>query len=242
MQPTDRHPWIAYVLPMLVFMVVTSFEPAPPADGATAGWIPYRAYPIVYAIKLLATLVAVGLVSRNVLVGRVRNWRLSVAVGMIGSLVWIGLAEWQRAGGWLAQLGLGWLASAGVRSGFNPLVELANRPALAWSFLALRFAGLILVVPVIEELFLRGFVQRFAVRAEWWNVPLGTLTPAALAAITIVPMVMHPQELVAAAIWFPLVTWLCWRTKSLWDCIVAHAVTNTFLGGYVLATNHWHLM
>ena len=40
------------------------------------------------------------------------------------------------------------------------------------------------------------------------------------------PILMHPQEAVAALVWFSAVTWLMTRTCSIWDCILAHAVTN----------------
>ena len=55
-------------------------------------------------------------------------------------------------------------------------------------------------------------------------------------------MLMHPAELLAAAVWFSLVTWLMVKTRSLWDCIVAHATTNLLLGCYVLWSGEWTLM
>jgi hypothetical protein len=32
------------------------------------------------------------------------------------------------------------------------------------------------------------------------------------------------------------------KTKNLWDCVVAHAVTNLLLGAYVLWSGHWELL
>ena len=48
--------------------------------------------------------------------------------------------------------------------------------------------------------------------------------------------------LLAAAIWFSLVTWLMKKTRSLGDCIVAHATTNLLLGCYVLYSGEWTLL
>ena len=42
-------------------------------------------------------------------------------------------------------------------------------------------------------------------------------------------------------LWFGLVSWLMNKTGSLWDCVVAHAVTNLLLGIYVLIFAQWHL-
>jgi hypothetical protein len=54
-------------------------------------------------------------------------------------------------------------------------------------------------------------------------------------------MMMHPAELLAALVWFSLITWLMVRTKNIWDCVAAHAVTNLLLGMYVVARGAWHL-
>ena len=53
---------------------------------------------------------------------------------------------------------------------------------------------------------------------------------------------MHPGELLAAFVWFSMVTWLMVRTRNIWDCVVAHAVTNLLLGIYVVTTGNWQLM
>jgi len=58
----------------------------------------------------------------------------------------------------------------------------------------------------------------------------------------------HPGEVFAAVAWFSLVTWLMVRTRNIWDCVVAHAVTNLLLGVYVVGSqlllggNNWYLM
>ncbi len=129
----------------------------------------------------------------------------------------------------------------GDRPAFNPLAELADTPAWAYTFLGIRFLGLALVVPIIEEFFLRGFIMRWAVRDEWWDVPFGQVTLLAAVLGTAVPMLMHPGELVAAFVWFSLVTWLMVRTKNIWDCVAAHAVTNLLLGIYVVTQHQWQL-
>jgi len=103
-------------------------------------------------------------------------------------------------------------------------------------------------VPLIEEFFLRGFAMRFAMADQWWEVPFGKVNGAALLVGVAVPMLMHPAELIAAAAGFSLVTWLMVRTRSLWDCVAAHAVTNLLLGVYVvggdlwLGHGHWRLL
>jgi CAAX prenyl protease-like protein len=110
-------------------------------------------------------------------------------------------------------------------------------------FLSVRLFGLAIVVPVIEEFFLRGFAMRFVMEKDWWKVPFGTVNRVAIVVGTVLPMLSHP-ELLAAAVWFSLVTWLMLRTKNIWDCVVAHAVTNLLLGVYVVVMGGeaWRLM
>jgi uncharacterized protein len=241
------NPWIVFLLPLLVYMIVGSFEPAAPADRQSQNQvesnglglaIPYRAYPAIYTAKIVLTLAAIVFVWPAY---RQFTWRVSwlaIVVGVVGVVTWIWLAAAQRG---LARH-LGWDFALGKRSAFNPLAELVDRRAWAYGFLAIRFFGLVVIVPIIEEFFLRGFLMRFVMAADWWKVPLGNANWLALVVGTLVPVLMHPQEALAAAVWFSLVSWLMLRTRNIWDCIAAHAATNLLLGVYVVATGNWWLM
>jgi uncharacterized protein len=249
-----HNPWLTFLLPFAIYMIVGSFEPAPPkpavqlADGTTRpalnqNWfgLEYHQYPIVYTIKIALTIAAMLYVVPGYRQFPFRVSLLAIGVGIIGVVLWIVICQWQLERKLLALLGLEKLLGLGDRPAFNPLDELAATPAWAYTFLAIRFIGLALIVPIIEEFFLRGFLMRFVVRENWWTVPFGTLTPAAAVIGTAVPMLMHPGELLAAAVWFSLVTWLMFRTKNIWDCVAAHAVTNLLLGIYVVTQHQWQL-
>jgi hypothetical protein len=95
---------------------------------------------------------------------------------------------------------------------------------------------------MVEEMFLRGFLMRFFVAPDWWRVPIGVVNKTAIFAGTLVPVLMHPREALAAAVWFSAVTWLLIRTRSIGPCIIAHSVTNLLMGVYVVATWQWWLM
>jgi CAAX prenyl protease-like protein len=238
-----RHPWLTFLLPFLVFGLVGSLEPTPEKlGGAAIGLaIPYTWYPLIYTAKIVLTLVAMWFVLPGYRQFPFRVSPLAVAVGVVGIFVWVGLSMLDMHA-LLAPVGLGRLVDAGVRSAFNPLKELSACPACAWGFLAVRFVGLALVVAVIEEFALRGFLMRFVVEHEWWDVPFGKVNMLAVVLGTAVPMLMHPAELLAAAVWFSMVTWLMVRTRNIWDCVIAHAVTNLLLGIYVVTMGQWHLM
>lgn len=159
---------------------------------------------------------------------------LSVLVGVVGVMLWVGLCQLELEPRLLVMLG--WDAS---RPEFNPFA-IDDQSILAL-FLALRFSLLVLIVPVVEELFLRGWLVRWIENPDWETVGLQGLSAKALLAASIYGVLTHPSEALAAFTWFGLVTWLMNRTGNLWDCIVAHAVTNLLLGIYVLKFEQWQL-
>ena len=244
----DQQRWIIYLVPFFVFMLAGSLEPTPEAPGGDAIGlaIPYAYYPWLYAAKIVLTIAAVIFVLPGSREFPFRISWLAVAVGVVGAPLWIGvcLLDWEHVYllPLLEQVGLGGIIGAGDRAAFNPFEQLAGRPAAAWTFLAVRFLGLAAVVPVIEEFFLRGFVMRFFMDRQWWDIPFGKADRLAIVLGTAVPMMMHPGELLAALVWFSMITWLMLRTRNIWDCVAAHALTNLILGIYVVATGTWRLM
>jgi uncharacterized protein len=249
-----KNPWLVFLLPFVVYMLAGSFEPSPPKPEEAKNWlsIRYEYYPIIYSVKIGLTLATMFFVlpgyrafSAKGPEGNITpkepvrfSKLLAVSVGLVGILLWIALCKLNE------MIGLSELINLGARASFNPLEHLKNQPLWAWTFLAIRFIGLALVVPVIEEFFLRGFVMRFVMEKDWWKVPFGTANRLAIVLGTAVPLLSHPAELLAAAVWFSLVTWLMLRTKNIWDCVIAHAVTNLLLGVYVVVMggDAWRMM
>lgn len=259
---SSQSPWMTFLLPFFVYMILGSFEPGPPdplteaqqaapehlriqlEEGqATMFGLKYKHYPLVYTAKIALTIAAILYVLPGYREFPFRVSLLAIAVGTVGVVLWIWLCSLHIEPKLLAPLGLdGFVGGLGERPAYNPLEQLKATPAWAYTFLVIRFIGLSLVVPIIEEFFLRGFLMRFVQDdAAWWQVPFGKVTPLAAVVGTAVPMLMHPAELLAAFVWFSLVTWLMIRTKNIWDCVAAHAVTNFLLGVYVVTQGEWQL-
>lgn len=240
----ERQPWLPLVLPLAIFMVAGSLEPTPTEPGGTRIGlsIPYGYYPLMYGLKLLLTGIAVVAVLPAYAAYRGRVSWLAVLAGAIGAVAWVVLCKLDLEERLLIPLGLGDMLGLGERSAFNPFEQFPGRTGAIWGYLAVRFFGLAVLVPVIEEFFLRGFVMRYVMARNWWRVPFGEVDATAVIVGTVVPMLMHPAELFAAAAWFSMITWLMVRTRSVWDCVVAHAVTNFLLGVYVLISGDWWLV
>ena len=115
-------------------------------------------------------------------------------------------------------------------------VELAALPARFIGFwVALRLAGTIVLVPLVEELFFRGYVlDRFSKGGLRWKL-FGLLLSTALFAA------MHERWLLAsiAGMVFGL---LFLRRGRLTDAIVADATSNALIGFYALANWQWSLI
>jgi CAAX prenyl protease-like protein len=248
----SRHPWLTFLLPFIVYMGVGSLEPGPPQappgmeaiDRPNGLGIRYAHYPQIYTAKIALTIAAMLYVVPGYRQFPFRVSLLAIAVGLVGGVLWIALCNLrleEQLVEWLGRRNplVGWLG-LGDRPSYNPLDQLAATPAWAYTFLAIRFVGLTLVVPVIEEFFLRGFLMRFVVRERWWEVPFGDVTTAAVVVGTLLPVLYHPEKL-AALVWFSLITWLMIRTRDIWDCVAAHALTNLMLGIYVVTYGDWRL-
>ena len=236
-------------------MVAGSFEPGPPEappgmealepiDEPNRLGIRYAHYPLIYTAKIALTIAAMIYVLPGYRQFPFRISLLAIAVGLVGGVLWIAICNLRLEEHFVDWLGpksrlVGWLG-LGERPAYNPLDQLAATPAWAYAFLAVRFLGLVVIVPIIEEFFLRGFLMRFVIRDAWWEVPFGEATMTAILVGTLFPVLYHPEKL-AALVWFSLVTWLMVRTRNIWDCVAAHAVTNAMLGIYVVTQGAWRL-
>jgi CAAX prenyl protease-like protein len=250
----SRYRWLPFVLPLAVYLLLGQLEPRPreqvvaelqKSSGSELQPAPDRpsprllhSYPVFYSLRILVTAGTVLVFLPTYLSFPFRIHPLSVAVGTVGIIVWVGLCQLDWESTFLRSIGQ---TSLGVRPGFDPITALEKSPAFLLAFLAIRFTGLVCIVPLIEEFFLRGFILRFFVDDNWQNVPVGTATPLTVAVGAAYGVLSHPAEAIAAACWFSLVTWWVWKRRNIWDAVATHAVTNLLLGIYVLVWKDWAL-
>lgn len=212
--------WIAYVLPMALFMLFTAVE------GGHLAWYPY-----LYMAKALV--VGAALVGcRSVWSDFRQNANATTLI--LGVLVGLAvLVEWivvDRFTPHLSFLG-------GSRVGYNPWEQIAD-PTLRALFIAVRFFGLVLIVPAMEELFWRSFLLRYLTDPDYARLRVGEFSASAFAIVAGAFALSHPEWLAAllCAVAYGL---LLKQTKSLFACFVAHAVTNLTLGLYVITQHAW---
>jgi CAAX prenyl protease-like protein len=107
-------------------------------------------------------------------------------------------------------------------------------------FLLPRVAISVVAVPILEELFWRGWLMRWIVDSrDFERVPLGTYAPDAFWLVALLFASEHgPFWDVGLAAGIVYNLWMI-RTGNLWDCILAHAVTNGILAVYVIGAGQW---
>lgn len=210
---------------MAAFLVLTALEGyLPQANGQPHPvW-----YPAAYTVKLVAV-AALAWAGRSA-------WRdflpwpgpkvlaLGAAVGVAIAIQWVALDGHYPTFRFL-----------GSRSAFDPTRLSAGVEA---GFLIVRFVGLVLVVPLVEELFWRSLVMRWVIDPDFARVPVGKVTLPAAAITTGLFALAHPEwlpALITGAAW----AWLLWQTGSLAACLVSHAVANLALGVYVFWARAW---
>lgn len=217
----DMSPVLARILPFALYIALLALEGVLPdwAPGFDARWL--------YPVKAGLVALALAMLWRHY--GELKTWGLSavnfvlsVAVGIVVLVLWVNLDA-------------GWMLMGEPGAGYDPR-DAGGR--IDWTLVAFRIAGAALVVPLMEELFWRSFLQRWIQQADFLALDPARIGVKALLIASALFAVEHLQWF-AGLIAGLAYGWLYIRTRTLWAPIVAHAVTNGGLGAYVVATGRW---
>jgi exosortase E/protease (VPEID-CTERM system) len=175
-------------------------------------------FPLLYPVRILLGGLALALyfpVYRQ-LFGK-PNWARAVAVGTLVYAVWIAL----------------------VKSATADTVWPLLSPGLAWTWIAFRTLGSSIVVPLVEELAFRGYLQRRLQSEDFEAVRPERTGWLALLGSSLLFGALH-QDLLAAVL-AGLAYGLLYRKGGLSEATIAHGVTNFLISVQVLALGHWSL-
>ncbi len=217
-----------YLIPMCAYVAFGALEGLLPriGDQPSPGW---------YLAAYTAKFVAVGCLAWSCRstwkdlrpFPKVANLALSVLLGLFVWGLWVGLD------GRYPPMPL--VGAGGGRVGFDP-TALAPIPRSA--FLVVRLLGLVVLVPLIEELFWRSFLIRWLIEPDFQKVPIGRVTVMSGALTSVCFALVHPEWLPAfltGLLW----AWLLRQTKSVTACVVSHATANLALGIYIIMAGAW---
>jgi CAAX prenyl protease-like protein len=215
------YPILIRSLPFGLYIAILALESSLP------GWLPGMDVRWLYPFKALVVAAALAVLWRRY--DELKPCRitllhagLAIFTGLLVFALWINLdADWMLVG----KTGIGYQP-------FRPDGSLD--PVL----IAFRIAGAALVVPIMEELFWRSFIQRWIKQPDFINLDPAQTGVRALLIASALFAVEHHQ-------WFAgLIAGLAYGglyiySRNLWVPILAHAVTNGALGWYVVETKRW---
>jgi CAAX prenyl protease-like protein len=210
-----RSPEMARVLPLAIFVVLTSLQGGPGEDSR-------------YYMYLVKTLLAVWLIWEMRPYVEEMRWAFSweaVAVGVLVFVVWVGLDSFYPK---FSKPDPGW----------NPHGQYGQGSALAWFYIVVRIAGSSIVVPPLEETFYRSFLYRYLVKIKFLSMPLNRFHGLSFVVTAAIFGLMHYQWL-AGILCGMAYQYLVIRKNRLGDAMTAHAITNLLLGIWVAVRGDW---
>ncbi len=146
-------------------------------------------------------------------------------IGAVALVLWIAPQEW--------------LGAAPRLDGFHPEFFGADGWPY-WLNVSARFVRLVIVVPLIEEIFWRGFLLRYLIDDDFMDVPIGAFSWKSFGIVTAGFCLEHSfADWPAAILTGALFNLVAYRTRSLSACVLTHAVTNLILGIYVMRSGQW---
>ena len=211
---------LRYVLPFIVFI----------AFLAGHQYLPVSAV-LEYPLRVIVMAAVLWFFSRDVIDLRVRNWAGTMGIGVGVFVVWIApdlLWPHYRESVLFQNSITGKVASSVPE-------ELRS----SWIVLLFRTLRAAIIVPIVEELFWRGWLMRWIANPRFEKVPLGTYTANAFWITAILFASEHGPYWEVGLIASIAYNWWMIRTKSLGDCILAHAITNALLSAYVIVYGQW---
>ena len=215
-----RHPAIPYVIPFVTFLAFLALDRYLPFSSQTN-----------YAIRFFVVFAVLALISRPVITLRLTHFWGSAAIGVALFAIWVGPDVL-----WPAYRE-SWVFSNGIVG--SPKTSLPEGAKASLTFIIFRVLSSVVNVPVLEELFWRGWLMRWLIARDFLKVPLGAYTRQSFWLVAVLFASEHGPYWdvgLIAGIVFNL--WMI-RTRSLADCILAHAVTNACLAAYVLIRDQW---
>lgn len=213
----------AYTLPMALFLGALAAVAGLKAIGGSF-WLDSSEY-WVYPLQTLLCAALLFWYRREYEFNGVRQPLVAIGAGILVLVMWISPQ---------AFFGL-----APRTEGFNPTV-FVHQPAAYWATVLFRFLRLVVVVPLVEEIFWRGFLLRYFVDEKFDRVPFGTFSWLSFGVVSLGFMLVHsPADWPAALLTGALYNFVAYRTRSLGACVLAHAITNLLLGLWIMRSGQW---
>jgi CAAX prenyl protease-like protein len=215
-QELKRWPALGYVLPFSVFIAFLAIN---------------KLVPVPQPFRFVAIMTLLAVFSRGLLPTRPSKLWSSVLLGVAVFFIWIGPDV----------LIPGYRNSILFSNGIVGHPEGATVPAdkISLIFLLFRVITSVVAIPIIEELFWRGWMMRWIVNHRFTRIPIGTYHAEAFWIVAVLFASEHGSFWDVGLVTGVIYNWWAVHTRNLTDCVIAHAVTNACLAIYVIGWGQW---
>ena len=215
-----RNPGVPYVVPFVVFLVFLALQKINPLPAVAEG-----------PLRLILLSAVLYVFSKRVIDLHATALAPSTLVGIAVFAIWI-LPDVL-----FPQYRQHWLFQNAVTGRLSSSLAVPDR--LDGIVIGSRILRTVVLVPIIEELFWRAWLMRWLISPKFYGVRLGAYQAQSFWITALMFAAEHGPFWDVGLIAGIAYNWWMVRTRSLGDCILAHAVTNACLCGYVLATHRW---
>ncbi len=226
MKPDTRGALAAYALPFAVFTGLIAVQElvGTIGKGSDSWWLAHPQY-WIFPLQTVICAVLLAFYRQDYSDWRRPLWWVGVPIGIIALAIWLAPHEV--------------FGTPARTEGFDPFFFGAEGPGTAFTIF-MRFTRLVIIVPLVEEIFWRGFLLRYLIREDFQSIPFGEWNVKSFFGVATLFMLVHGMaDWPTAFIFSVIVNFVAVRTRSLAACVVTHAVTNAGLGAYVMATRQW---
>ncbi len=237
---THPRPWLPYCAPFFLYLGFLLLQSRLPAESLL------YMYP-VRALAVGAALVYFWKYYDELRVPQrpVTTYVWAIGIGLLAIVIWIAIDPFYPKLGqlmtdfslWLGRLfGFAEPPATPPPPPFDPTT--IESPVARFTFIGFRIFGAAVVVAYMEELFWRGFLIRWLIREDFKSVAVGAFTGSSFL-ITVLFFGAEHEQWLAGILCGILYNLLYYRTRDIFACVLAHAVSNAALAAYVLATGDW---
>jgi CAAX prenyl protease-like protein len=165
---------------------------------------------------------------------------IAIVVGLIAAWGWVA-GQHAVDGIKVAGIDLGgrFPLYPGAPKPFDPHVDYGSGVGF-WVYVTAKIARACTIVPVVEEIFWRGFILRAFIHWDRFEtVPWGRFAWKAMIGSSLLSIIQHPDNwVVSVGCWLLFNALFYWK-KSLLCLMITHAVTNLAVYVYVVRAGDW---
>jgi len=224
-----RRPDFVFMAPYLAYLLLLPLK----------DWVPAAYVPWATAARGILGLAVFWFLRRHFPPLGKPHWPIAITAGVLTVVLWVGGEHL------LNRVYIGNFHVGGRLFVFPGVFEVKDPreglTALSWaSQVVLRLAVATITVPIVEEIFWRGFLLRAFINWDRFErVPLGAFAWRAFIGTALLSCLQHPDNWVVS-----ILCWLAWNglmywKKSLLCLMITHGITNLVLYLYVIRAGDW---